>query len=213
MPLTPEQLQLFAKLPTGNVGDANGKKGIMHPSIKPIDPTCHLVGPAVTVECQPGDNLALHQGIYAAKKGDVLVFNLHDYTGAGHFGDIMAYACQVRGIAGVVMNGSCRDSQDIKEMGFPVFAMAYNPTGTVKETLAKINVPIVCGGVLVNPGDIIVGDCDGVVVVPKEEAEKVLERALAIYNKEIKVREMLEAGKTTLEIYGFDKVISAKQAK
>jgi 4-hydroxy-4-methyl-2-oxoglutarate aldolase len=211
MALTKEQLLEFLKLPTGNVGDANGKKGCMSPNIKPVDPKCHLAGKAVTVECYPGDNLALHQGIYAAQPGDVLVYNIHGYNGAGHFGDIMATACQARGIAGVVMDGSCRDSEDMKEMGFPIFATAYNPSGTVKESLAKINVPIVCGGVLVNPGDIIVGDCDGVVVIPADKAEEVLQKAQGIFNKEIEVRKQLLAGKTTLEIYGFDKIIASKQ--
>ncbi len=213
MAFSKEQLEELKKLPTGNVGDANGKKGSMDPVIKPIDPTCHLVGPAVTVDCYPGDNLALHQGIYAAKAGDVLVYNCHGYMGAGHFGDIMATACMARGIAGIVMNGTCRDSQDMKEMGFPVFCMGYNPAGTVKESLGKINVPIVCGGVQVNPGDIIVGDCDGVVVVPKEKAEEVFSGAMKIFNKEIDVRKQLEAGKTTLEIYGFDKIIASKGGK
>lgn len=210
MDLTQELVLELSKLPTGNVADANGKKGNMDPAIKPIDSKCHMIGRAVTVECYPGDNLALHQGIYAANPGDVVVFNCHGYTGGGHFGDIMATACKIRGLAGVVIDGSCRDSEDIRELGFPVFVRAYNPGGTVKESLANINVPVVCGGVLVRPGDIIVGDCDGIVVVPREKEDEVFSKANAIYEKEIKVEEMLYAGKSTMEIYGFDKLVEAK---
>ena len=213
MSLTEKMIANFKKLPTGNVGDANDKKGIMYHNIKPIDPACHLVGLAVTVKCCPGDNLALHQGIYAAKAGDVLVFDIGGYSEAGHFGDIMATACMVRGIAGVVMDGSCRDSLDMKSMGFPFFCTGFNPTGTIKNALAEINVPISCGGVIVNSGDLIVGDCDGVVVVPKDSIASVYEKAMKIFNKEIEVRKQLEAGMTTIEIYGLDKIIAEKTGK
>ena len=129
--------------------------------------------PSVTVQCYPGDNLALHQGIYAAAPGDVLVLDCHGYTESGHFGDIMALACKVRGIAGVIIDGSCRDAEDIKKLGLPVFVRGLNPAGTVKASIGKVNVPVLCGGVTVRPGDLIIGDCDGVVVVAKEHEEEV----------------------------------------
>ncbi len=147
--------------------------------------------------------LALHQAIYTAEAGNVLVLDCHGYTEAGHFGDIMALACQVRGIAGVVIDGSCRDA----ELGLPVFVRALNPSGTVKKSLGEINVPVNCGGVRVNPGDIILGDCDGVVVVPKEFEDEVFAKAQAKFDKEAHVVEQLKAGKTTLEIYGFNELI------
>lgn len=207
MELTKELKNELRKLPTGNVSDSNLSGMTMESAIKPIDPKSKIIGRAVTVECQPGDNLALHQGIYAANPGDVIVFNLRGYSEAGHFGDIMATACQIRGIEGIVIDGSCRDSGDIREMGFPVFAKAFNPYGTVKKSLAKINVPVICGKVLVHPGDIIFGDCDGVVVVTKEHEEEVFKKALAKYEREIEIKKLLQEGKTTLEIYGFDKLI------
>ena len=210
MELTKETLEKLAKLPTGNVADNNNsaaRQGVMDSGIKPIDPKSHIVGRAVTVKCQPGDNLAIHQGIYAAQPGDVLVCDLRGYNQGGHFGDIMALACKVRGLAGVVLDGSCRDSEDIKALGFPVFSRGLNPSGTVKASLGQINVPVICGGVEVNPGDIILGDCDGVVVVPQEQEDEVFEKALAKYEKEQHIVEQLFAGKTTLEIYGFDKLI------
>ena len=119
----------------------------------------------------------------------------------------MALACKVHGLAGVVLDGSCRDSEDIKELGFPVFSRGFNPSGTVKASLGQINVPITCGGIEVHPGDIILGDCDGVVVIPQEQEDEVFEKALAKFEKEQHIVEQLLAGKTTLEIYGFDKLI------
>ncbi|MBQ3664187.1 MAG: 4-carboxy-4-hydroxy-2-oxoadipate aldolase/oxaloacetate decarboxylase [Clostridia bacterium] len=211
MDLTKEMREKLSKLPTGNVADSVGRNCVMDSGIKPIDPKSHMIGRAVTVDCYPGDNLALHQGIYAANAGDVLICDCKGFTEAGHFGDIMAVACQVRGLAGVVIDGSCRDSEDIRELGLPMFVRAFNPSGTVKESLARINVPIVCGGVAVRPGDIIFGDCDGVVVVPQEKEDQVFEKAMAKYNRESEIREALNAGKTTLEIYGFDKLIAAKK--
>lgn len=210
MILTEEKRRELLVLPTGNVADNNtdvARQGTMDSGIKPIDPKSRMLGRAVTVQCYPGDNLALHQGIYAAEPGDVLILDCHGYTEAGHFGDIMALACQMRGIAGVVIDGSCRDSEDIKELGLPVFVRGFNPSGTVKASLGKVNVPVTCGGVRVNPGDMVLGDCDGVVVIPREKEDQVFEKAQAKFAKEEKLVEELKAGKTTLEIYGFDKLI------
>ena len=210
MELTKEKIAELIQLPTGNIADSNTnapRQGVMHSSIKPIDPESHVLGRAVTARCYPGDNLALHQAIYAAHEGDVLVLDCHGYTEAGHFGDIMALACQVRGIAGVILDGSCRDSQDIKAMGFPMFVKAFNPSGTVKKSLGEVNVPVICGGVKVNPGDIVAGDCDGVVIIPREDEDEVFRKALVKFEKEQHIVEALKAGKTTIEIYGFDSLI------
>ena len=210
MELTKDKVQELSKLPTGNVADSVGPQFVMNSAIKPIDTKSKMVGRAVTVNCFPGDNLALHQGMAEAKAGDVLVFDCKGYTEAGHFGDIMATACKVKGIAGVVIDGSCRDSQDILELGLPVFVRAFNPRGTVKESLGSVNVPIVCGSVSVKPGDIIFGDCDGVVVVPQEREDEVFAKALKKYDYEIEVREKLLSGMSTMEVYGFDKLVERK---
>ncbi len=210
MVLNQETLEMLSKLPTGNVADSNNsiaRQGVMDSGIKPVDPKSHIVGRAVTVKCQPGDNLALHQAIYAANPGDVLVCDLRGYDQAGHFGDIMALACKVRGLAGVVLDGSCRDSEDIRELGLPVFCRGFNPSGTVKASLGQINVPVSCGGIEVRPGDLILGDCDGVVVVPQAQEDVVFAKAVAKFEKEKHIVEQLLAGKTTLEIYGFDRLI------
>lgn len=213
MAQTREIIEKFLTLPTGNICDANGKGGNMDAGIKPIDPKSKMAGPAVTVRCQPGDNLTIHKAIYEAAPGSVLVIDVHGYVNAGPMGEIMALACQLRGLAGVVIDGACRDANEIEELGFPFFCRAFNPGGTVKETLGTINEVIQCGGVVVKPGDLIVGDRDGVVVVPREKMEQVCAAAQAIAEKEIKVREMLRQGKTTLEIFGFDKIIAQKESK
>ncbi len=213
MELTKENIKNLLKLPTGNIADNNNNtpnQGVMDTQIKPVDSKMKMIGRAFTVKCYPKDNLALHQAIYKANVGDVLVFDLNGYSNAGHFGDIMANACKVRGIAGVVIDGSCRDSQDIRQLGFPVFCKGFNPSGTVKESLAKFNVDISCGGITVHPGDIIFGDCDGVVVIPKEDEDYVFSKALDKYNKEQEILTLLKQGKSTLEIYGFDKLIESK---
>lgn len=123
--------------PTGKVADNNTIQGTMDYEIKPVDPACHLIGKAVTVQCCPGDNLAFYQGNHAAGKGDVLVFACHGYTKGGHFGDMMATACIAKGIAGVVIDGTCRDSQDIKALHFPAFARGFCPQGTVKASKGR----------------------------------------------------------------------------
>jgi len=211
--LTQKEIDQFKRLPTGNVCDANGKAGNMDSGIKPIDSKSKLVGPAVTVRAQPGDNLILHKAIYEAAPGSVLVMDAHGYTEAGAVGDIMVTACMARGIAGIVLDGAGRDANDIEEMGFPFFVRALNPGGTVKESLGPINGTVQCGGVTVRPGDLIVGDRDGVVVVAQEKVPGVLAGAQAIFDKEIKVREMLHHGKTSLEIYGFDVILQQKEKK
>lgn len=215
MKLTKEMRQRLLRLPTGNIADNNNSvpgQGVMETGIKPVDPKMKMIGRAFTARCVPGDNLALHQALNAAQPGDVLILDVHGYSEAGHFGDIMATACKIRGLAGVVIDGSCRDSEDIRELGFPVFARGFNPSGTVKESLAVLNVPVHCGGILVKPGDIVFGDCDGVVVIPKEHEDEVFKKAEAKFEHEKEIIRQLQEGKNTLEIYGFDRLIERKLA-
>lgn len=195
-------IERYSKLPTGNVCDSNGRGGNMCAAIKPISRVMKMAGRAFTVKAQPGDNLGLHQALNAAPAGSILVIDVHGFTNAGAFGDIMATACIAKGIAGVVIDGACRDANDIEEMGLPVFCRGLNPGGTVKESLGELNKVIQCGGVVVKPGDIIVGDCDGVVVVSAELAEAVLEKAEAKNEKEKEIRRQLLEGKTTIELLG-----------
>ncbi len=206
-----EKLKRLTTFPTGNISDAMGKKGSMDSSIKPVYDDARMGGPAVTVRAVPGDNLPAHIGLDRAPAGSVLVIDARGYTHAGLFGEIMAQAAQKKGLAGVVIDGACRDRLAIKELGFPVFSRAVNPGGTVKESLGALNVPISCGGVSVNPGDIVVGDADGVVVIPREEAEQTFEKANAIFSKEETIKKRIDAGETPMRIYGLDQLVEKKK--
>lgn len=194
------------EMPTGNVADNDPNGGVMDAGIRPLDPGMHMVGRALTVKCHPGDNLALYQGIEAAQQGDVLVFDCGGYE-AGHFGDMMAHACQAKGIAGVVIDGTNRDRNDICALGLPVFSRGTCPAGTTKAVLGQIGVPVVVGGVAVRTGDVIFADCDGVVVVPQEDADEVFERALAKHEHEEVIARRIMAGEPIMGIYGFDRVV------
>lgn len=206
MELTKEVRQRLLRLPTGNIADNNNaafRQGVMDTGIKPLDRKMKMIGRAFTARCAPGDNLGLHQALNTAQPGDVLVIDVHGYSQAGHFGDMMATACKVRGLAGVVIDGSCRDASDICALGFPVFSRGVNPSGTTKAAAAVLNVPVSCGGIIVNPGDLVFGDGDGVVVIPQEDEDNVLRAAEAKYEHEKDIIKELQAGKRTMEIYGF----------
>jgi len=197
----------YKQLPLGNICDANNKGGNMDLGIKPIDSKCKMAGPAYTVKCNPGDNLAIHKGILDAPAGSVLVVDAGGYCKCGYFGEIMATACMNKGIVGLVIDGAVRDAADLEALGFPVFSRGINPGGTVKETVGRHGEPIICGGLLVETGDMIIGDRDGVAVVAKQRIEFVLEVAEAIATKEIRVLKELASGKSTAEIYGFEKIL------
>ena len=211
MELTVEKRVELLRLPCGNIADNNPVGGVMDPGVKPLDPSMKMVGRALPVRCYPGDNLALYQGIDAARPGDVLVFDCGGYA-AGHFGDMMAHACLAKGVAGVVIDGTCRDRNDIVELGLPVFTRGLNPAGTVKASLGKVGERVIAGGVSVEPGDIVFGDCDGVVVVPAAEADQVFDAALAKHRKEELIAARLDAGESALEVYGFDKLVERLSA-
>jgi 4-hydroxy-4-methyl-2-oxoglutarate aldolase len=200
-------LKRYSSLPLGNVCDANGKYGNMDSAIRPLDNSFKLAGKAYCVRCHPRDNLAIHKAMYECEPGSVLVVDAGGFANCGYFGDIMALGCQARGIAGLVIDGGVRDSGDIVEMGFPVFSRSVNSGGTVKETVGQCGGAVVCGGVRVNTGDLIVADRDGVVVIEAENIEKTLSGAEAIAAKETEVRKLLEEGKSTIEIYRFSKLL------
>jgi 4-hydroxy-4-methyl-2-oxoglutarate aldolase len=196
----------FLNYPSGNICDANSKTGNMSGAIKPLSPAMKVAGQAFTVDGAPGDNLAIHKAIYEAPPGSVLVNDVRGHD-AGHFGEILASACLRRGIAGVILDGGCRDSLEIIQLRFPFFARSLNPGGTIKRHPGKSQVEITCGGIRVRPGDFVVGDADGVVVVEKDNIATVLEKTIAIAEREKEVKALLQHGKTTLEIFRFDALI------
>jgi 4-hydroxy-4-methyl-2-oxoglutarate aldolase len=196
----------FLKLPMGNICDANGKGGNMDAGIKPVSLKMKAAGFAYTVKCHPGDNLAIHIAITKAPVGSILVVDAGGYQKGGHFGEIMATACIEKKIVGLVIDGSCRDADDLEELGWPVFSRGINPGGTIKEFLGVFGDPVICGGILVKTGDMIIGDRDGVVVIAQEKMHSILEAAETIAAKEVSVLERLKKGETTLDIYQFEKI-------
>jgi regulator of RNase E activity RraA len=189
-----ELLARFRRLSTGPVCDALGRFAAMDYQIKPLDPQMELVGSALTVWTRPCDNIAIYKALEMAQPNDVLVIATNGYTTNSVSGELTTLVGRARGLAGMVIDGMVRDSQEIIEIGLPVFARGLTPNSPFKDGPAKINVPVTCGGISVTPGDIVVGDADGVVVVPQESAEATLERVAAIHAKEAAIRAEIEAG-------------------
>jgi 4-hydroxy-4-methyl-2-oxoglutarate aldolase len=198
---------------SATVHEAYGGKGALDSTFKPLDHRMKVCGPAATVSARPGDNLILHKAIYVVAKGDVLVVSAGGYVEAGPWGEIMTLAAREQGIRGLIIDGSVRDSNAIRELLFPVFSRGVCIKGTTKETLGMKNHPIQIGGVAVRPGDAVLGDADGVVVVAAKDLLAVLEKCRQRKEKEEKIREELKRGKSTLELYGFDKILQAKGLK
>lgn len=185
------------------VYEAAGQQGAMESSIRAIGPDMKLCGRALTVRCQPADNLTLHAAIAMAQPGDVIVADVGDFEDAGHWGEITTVAAQVRGVVGLVINGGVRDVAPIQRRGFPVFARAISMKATVKAVPGRINHPIICAGVVVRPGDLVLADDDGVVIVPRERAAEIVAAAIDREEREVSVMQRLEAGELTLDILGF----------
>jgi 4-hydroxy-4-methyl-2-oxoglutarate aldolase len=156
------------------------------------------------VQCRPGDNLAIHRAIYMAEPGDVLVVAVDGHTEAGLWGEIMTVAAIERGIKGLVTDGAVRDVEAINRLGFPVFARGVCMRGTRKDDLGTVAQPISIGGVAVSPGDVVIGDSDGIVVVPQRRAAEVCDLSRLRQEKEETIKRRLREGKSTLELYGFD---------
>lgn len=190
----------LAKSGVATVHEAFGQHGLMDPRIRPIQCGARIAGSAVTALCTSGDNWMLHVAIEFLQPGDILVLATSSHCDDGYFGDLLATACKVRGAAGVVLGTGVRDVSDLRALGFPVWSRGVSAQGTIKETVGAANVPVVCGGVNVVPGDIVIADDDGVVVIPREDGACVLEGALAREGKEIGIRERLEAGEGTLDL-------------
>lgn len=198
----------FAKLPASTIHEAQGGRGAMAHTIRPAYPGMKCCGPACTVRSHGGDNLMLHKSIYVAEPGDVIVHDGDEWLEANIWGEVMTTGALARGLAGLVTNGAVRDIEPIHAKGFALFSQAVSMKYNVKASLGTINHPLVCGGVAVNPGDIVAGDDDGVVVVPLDDAPWVLEKALQREEREARMMEQLRAGKTTVELFGLDRMLA-----
>ena len=197
-----EVVRKLGEFGTATVHEAQSRTGLMLPYMRPIYFAARIASPAVTVLCHPGDNLMFHAAIEVCKPGDALVVATHSDSTDGFFGELLATSCQAHGIKGLVIHAGVRDVADLTAMQFPAFSRAISAQGTVKETAGYVNIDIVCAGALVHPGDVIVADVDGIVVVPRQDAPEVVRLCEARLAKESKNRERLRAGELGLDMYG-----------
>lgn len=189
-----EMITRYEKLSVATVHEAQGRVGLLNPEIRPVKAGLKLVGRAVTVFATPGDNVMIHVAMEQCEPGDVMVVGVNSRSDCGYFGDLLATLMQARGIAGLVIDSGVRDLADLRQMNIPVFSRCISAQGTVKETLGDVNVPIVCGGQVVNPSDLIIGDDDGVVVVRRYELDLVAQNSEAREDKEAAIRAKYRGG-------------------
>jgi len=205
-----EDLEALSKFSPATIHEAQGRRGALSSRLKPVDYRMKLCGPAFTVKSSPRDNIMLQLAINYAKPGDIIVVSAGEYEEAGSFGDVLANACLAKGIGGLVTDTGVRDTLQLRELGFPVFSLSTCIKGTVKETIGTTNDTIIVGGEIIHPGDVIVGDADGLVVVRCDEVAEVARLSQAREDAEAGYIAAYKAGKTVVEVSNLEPVLKAK---
>jgi len=206
----PRDIARLGAFGVATVHEAQDRTGLLLPSIRPVYPAARTAGSAVTVLCGAGDNLMLHAALAVVQPGDVLVVATASESTHGMFGELLAESCRALEVAGLVIDAGVRDTAEITALAFPVWSKAVSAQGTTKTFAGSVNLPIVCAGAAVSPGDVVVGDADGVVIVPRASAAEVAAAADRRIEKEARTRERLKAGELGLDIYGLRDVLAAR---
>ncbi len=196
------KLETLRQLGAATIHEAQGRRGALDSGIKPVDPGMRLAGPAFTVDSEPADNLMLHYALTRIAAGEIMVVDAKGFLESGIWGDVMTAAAMARGVGGLVVDGSVRDAAQMVEAGFPVFSRGISIKGSGKRQVGKVQVPVICGDAVIRPGDVVVGDRDGLVIVDPAEIDDVIRLSKEREEKEAKLRARLAKGETTFDIMG-----------